>query len=340
MKLDALLHGDDLAQVPRLAAEAEEVGIDGLWTNETAHDPFLPLAVAATATRKVELGTAVTVAFARSPAALAYTAWDLARTSRGRFILGLGTQVRAHVVRRFGALWDRPVPQLREWIKAIRSFWQCWQERQPLQFRGRYFKLDLMTPFFDPGPILWPHIPIAVAGVNRGLCRLAGELGELFVVHPLHTVRYLREVVVPALREGAERSGRRDGVRLFVSAFVVTGRDERELMRAADEVRRQIAFYASTPSYRSVLELHGRGEVSTALHRMAAEGQWDAMAQLIDDELLAEVAIVGEPDALPEAFVKRYRGLAYRVAPYVAFSSTESVIPWGPLVAAAHSAEG
>ncbi len=339
MKLDALLRVSELNEVPRLASMAEDLNIDGLWTHETSHDPFLPLAVAATTTHRIQLGTAVAVAFARSPAVLAYTSWDLARSSHGRFILGLGTQVKGHVVRRFGALWDRPVPQLKEWIGAVRAFWRCWQDREALQFRGKYFNLDLMTPFFDPGPILWPRIPIAVAGVNKGLCQLAGEIADIFLVHPLHTRRYLETVVLPSVRMGEARAGRpAHSVALAVSCFVVTGRDEEEATRLRLEVRRQIAFYASTPSYRGVLELHGLGEVASTLRRMAAEGRWDAMGEVIDDAFLREAAVVAEPDRLPSALVDRYRGLADRVSPYVAFTGPNDPLNWEGLVTAAHQA--
>jgi probable F420-dependent oxidoreductase len=208
-----------------------------------------------------------------------------------------------------------------------------------LRFHGKYFSLDLMTSFFDPGPILWPHIPIGVAGVNTGLCKLAGEVAELFLVHPLHTVRYLREIVLPALRAGESKADKARDTDLSVTAFVVTGRDEGELAKAAREVKKQLAFYASTPSYRAVLELHDRAEVASTLRRMAAEGRWDAMAEVVDDEFLGEVAVVAEPDYLAEALVERYRGLATRVTPYVPFDGVQSPIPWEQLVQAACSVD-
>ena len=202
MRFDASLPSSALQQVPELAQAVERIGFDGLWTAETQHDPFLPLALAAEHTRRVQLGTAVAIGFARSPATLAYTAWDLAEASQGRFILGLGTQVRAHIERRFGMAWPAsPVAKLRELVGAVRAFWSAWQHGERLQFRGEYYKLSLMTPFFNPGPISHPQIPIYLSGVNPGLARLAGEIADGYHAHPLHSARHLREVLAEAQAE-------------------------------------------------------------------------------------------------------------------------------------------
>lgn len=316
MKFDASIHPVSLNEVPELARAAESQGLGALWTSETQHDPFLPLALAAEHTTRLQLGTAIAVGFARSPGSVAYTAWDLAQASGGRFILGLGTQVRAHVERRFGMPWpDSPVGKLRELIEAIRSLWRTWQEGERLNMRGEYYKLTLMTPFFNPGPIEHPDIPIYIAGVNTGLCRLAGETADGFLVHPYHSARYLQEVVRPAIAQGAQRVGReKEDVSLVVTAFVVTEPEEDAFARA------QLAFYASTPSYRPVMELHGWGDVAEELSKLVREQKWDAMAALISDEMLETFAVVAPAEELAPALRSRYEGLADRLMLYMPFA--------------------
>ena len=248
MKLDTTLSPMYLKTIPSVVSEAEALGFDGVWVTETQHSPFLPGPLIAEHTKTMQFGTAVAISFARSPADLAYTAWDLAQASSGRFILGLGTQVKAHIERRFGMPWpDSVVDKLREQIAAVRAFWHTWQNGERLNFRGEYYKLTLMSPFFNPGPVRYPDIPIYIAGVNTGLARLAGETANGFHVHPLNSQRYLQEVLIPAIRDGREKLDRvRDDVTLSVTAFVVTSPAERAI------TRQQISFYASTPSYRRV----------------------------------------------------------------------------------------
>lgn len=315
MHLDASITPDRLSQVPDLARAAEAMGFDAVWTSETQHDPFLPLALVAEHSQRLHFGTAVAIAFARSPATLAYTAWDLAAASGGRFILGLGTQVKAHIERRFGMPWpESPVGKLREMIAAVRAFWHAWQTGERLNHRGQHFKLTLMTPFFNPGPINHPEIPIYIAGVNRGLCRLAGETADGFHAHPYHSPEYLRQVVRPAIAEGAARAGRSpEAVSLSVTAFAAW--DE----ASADFCRSQIAFYASTPSYRPVMALHGWGEVADRLSALARRGAWGEMAGLISDEMLGTFALVGPAEDLGPALHARYQGLADRVTLYLPF---------------------
>ncbi len=316
MQLDASLPPTSLRDIPALAVAAEAAGFGALWASETQHDPFLPLALAAEHTQRIHLGTAVAIGFARSPATLAYTAWDLADVSRGRFILGLGTQVRAHIERRFGMSWpESPVGQMRELIAAIRALWTCWQTGERLNFRGERYKLTLMTPFFNPGPIDHPDVPIFIAGVNTGLCRLAGEAADGFHAHPYHSERYLREVVRPAIDAGARDAGREPGtVRLAVSAFVVTDANEAEFVRS------QLAFYASTPSYRPVMAFHGWGETADRLSELSRRGTWGEMAACITDTMLETFAVVAEPEAVGGALRRRYDGLADRLTPYLPYS--------------------
>lgn len=328
MKFDAQIAPDSLSQVAGITAAAEEIGFDALWSSETQHDPFLPLALVAEHSQRMQFGTAVAIGFARSPTTLAHTAWDLAAASSGRFILGLGTQVRAHIERRFGMSWpESPVEKLRELIAAIRGLWHSWQTGERLNLRGQYFKLTLMTPFFDPGPIDDPTIPIYIAGVNTGLARLAGEAADGFHAHPYHSARYLREIVRPAIDKGCQRAGRDpSAVSLSTAAFAVTGESE------AGAVRAQIAFYASTPTYRPVMELHGWGETADRLQAMARRGEWDQMGGEISEPMLQTFAVVCEPDQLGTALAERYVGLVDRLALYLPYAPQADGPDWAELV--------
>lgn len=250
MKIDASLLVHDLRQMPALARFADDTHFDGLWTFETAHEPFLPLVLAAEHSRNLSLGTSIAVAFPRSPAILASIGWDLARFSKGRFIMGLGTQVKAHNERRFGVKWEKPVEKMREVILAVQAIWDCWQNGTRLNFNGEFFKLTLMTPFFSPAPHEYHRIPIYIAGVNRRMCQLAGELCQGFHVHPLHTRRYLKEVIAPNIDIGLSNSGRkREDIELSSSIFVVPTDDPQQATKCELEIRQQIAFYASTPPH-------------------------------------------------------------------------------------------
>lgn len=328
MYFDASLPPIHLNQVTEIARAAEALGFHALWTSETQHDPFLPCALIAEHTQRLHMGTAIAVSFARSPATLAYTAWDLAQYSQGRFILGLGTQVKAHIERRFGMEWpESPVNKLREQIQAIRAFWDTWQNGARLNFRGEYYKISLMSPFFNPGPIEHPNIPIYIAGVNTGLARLAGELCQGFHAHPFHSPRYLREVILPAIEEGLQRAGRnRQEIQLSVTAFVATEESEKAFARS------QIAFYASTPTYHSVMELHGWGDVADRLSAHAARGEWGEMPSLISDEMLREFCLVTSPADLPAALRERYQGLADRLTLYTPFIPGEKDGFWKSLI--------
>src|SRR5919109_3326772 len=260
MKLDASLgtEGKYLRSIDDIARAAEALGFAGLWTSETKHDAFLPLAIAANETERIELGTSVAIAFSRSPMEMAQTAWDLQDLSGGRFILGLGTQVKAHIKRRFSMPWDRPVARLREYIGALRAIWGSFQTEGSLSFEGEFYRHTLMTPFFNPGPIEHPEIPIYIAGVNTRLAALAGELCDGFHVHPFHSPEYVRRTVKPAIAEGAQKEGRGpEEVELATSVFVVTGESNEEIGEQRERIRTQISFYASTPTYRTVLEAHG-----------------------------------------------------------------------------------
>ncbi len=328
MLLDAALPPVSLEKVPPIARAAEELGFATLWSAETMHDPFLPGAIMAVNTQQLHFGTAVAVSFARSPATLAYAAWDLAQASGGRFILGLGTQVKAHIVRRFGMPWPNSVVgKLREQVAAIRAFWHAWQTGEKLNFRGEHYQLTLMSPFFNPGPIKNPTIPIYIAGVNTGLARLAGEIADGFLVHPFHSPQYLNEALLPAIEQGAARRERAWGdISVSATAFVVTSPEEETFVRA------QIAFYASTPSYRRVMALHGWEQTAEQLSALAARGEWVEMTSLIDDPMLETFAVIANASGLADALSSRYAGLVDRIALYKPFVPGEQDNFWRQLV--------
>ena len=325
MKLDVGLgvEGKYLQRMSATAASAEEMGFAGLWTSETKHDSFLPLAIAANETEEVELGTSVAIAFSRSPMEVAQTAWDLQDLSGGRFILGLGTQVKAHVERRFSMQWGKPASRLREYILALRAIWESFQNEGSLKFEGEFYQHTLMTPFFNPGPIDHPEIPVYIAGVNTRLAELAGELCDGFHVHPFHSPEYVRQVIRPAISDGAESEGREaDAVEIATSAFVITGDEERE------QIRQQISFYASTPTYRTVLEVHGWEDVGDQLGSLARDKKWREMPGLVTDEMLSAFAVEAAPDEVGSALKERYEGLIDRVALYVPFVPGEKDEFW------------
>jgi probable F420-dependent oxidoreductase len=340
VKLDAGLgtEGNYLRKAGESARVAESLGFAGLWTSETKHDAFLPLAIAADETRRIQLGTSVAIAFSRSPMEVAQTAWDLQDLSDGRLILGLGTQVKAHIKRRFSMPWDRPVSRLREYILALRAIWDSFQSEGPLNFEGDFYSHTLMTPFFNPGPIENPEIPIHIAGVNTRLAALAGELCNGFHVHPFHSPEYVRRTVKPAIAEGASKEGSDpEAVELATTVFVVTGEDDEEIEEGREKARAQVAFYSSTPTYRTVLETHGWEDVGEELGRFARDKRWNEMPGLITDEMLGAFAVEAAPDELGAALRERYAGLIDRIALYIPFVSGERDDFWRTVVESMHA---
>jgi probable F420-dependent oxidoreductase len=324
MKFDVTIFPDNLNTVGALARAVEDYGFHGLWTTETAHNPFLPLTHAASATQHLDLGTAIAVAFPRSPMVTAQVAWDLAEQSNGRFLLGLGTQVKPHIEKRFSSTWGAPAPRLREYIESMHAIWNSFQTGTPLRYVGEHYKFTLLTPFFAPAPMKHANIPIYIAGVNEHLCRLAGEMCQGFHVHPFHTTKYLRELVIPNITSGAENAARkREDCSLTCAIFIVTGRDQEEINNNAALVRAQIAFYASTPSYRVVMDMHGWGDLHERLNKMSREGRWFEMGELIGDDILYEIAVVAPTDELGHAVKARYEGLLDRVGYYFPFNPEE-----------------
>ncbi|MBA2618769.1 MAG: LLM class F420-dependent oxidoreductase [Rubrobacter sp.] len=331
LKLDAGLgtEGNYLKGMDQTARAAEDLGFAGLWTSETKHDAFLPLAVAANGTESIDLGTSVAIAFSRSPMETAQTAWDLQSLSEGRFILGLGTQVKAHVERRFSMPFDKPAARLREYILALRAIWESFQAEGPLNFEGEFYRHTLMTPFFNPGPIEHPEIPVYIAGVNTRLAELAGELCDGFHVHPFHSPEYLRQTVKPAITEGARKAGRSaEDVELATSVFVVSGQSEKETTEQHESVRSQISFYASTKTYRTVLEAHGWEDVGERLGVLAREKKWREMPALITDDMLDAFVVEATPEEIGPALRERYEGLIDRVGLYVPFVPGEKDDFW------------
>jgi probable F420-dependent oxidoreductase len=299
------------------AIEAAELGYNGFFTAETQYDPFLPITHAAAAAPDLDFGTAIAVAFPRSPSVTAMIAWDLARQTKGRFLLGLGTQVRGHIVRRFSSYWSgKPAPQLREYIQAMRAVWDSWQNGTALAYESEHYQLSLMTPFFNPGPIRHPDIPVYIAGVGPYLSALAGELCDGFHVHPFHTIPYLDQVVLPNMERAATEAGRSlDDVERVATVFIMTGSNDEEIEMSKEPVRQQISFYASTPSYRAVLEASGWdfGEKLTA---MSKRGKWDEMPGAVPDEALEGVGVIAPIDDLAAAIKERYGDRIQRVGFY------------------------
>lgn len=336
MKVDYYLPDGQLEAVPRLAARAREIGYDGIFTTDTRSGPFLPIVAAAPTAPGLDFGTAIAVAFARSPMVVAQTAWELASLTRGRFLLGLGTQIKPHVVRRFSMPWGSPAARLAEYIRALRAIWDTWQNGAPLRFRGEFYSFTLMTPFFDPGPIRYPDVPVYIAGVGPRMARLAGEMCQGYHVHPFHTIRFLQEVTLPAMAEGARAAGRSlDSVEMVSMVVVVTGRDEDEMEGMRQRVKQQIAFYASTPAYRPVLDAHG-WDFGPRLTAMSKRGEWDAVADVVPDEAVAEVAVEAPINRLGEAVRARYEGVLDRVGIYTLGDALSAVTDdeWAAIVAA------
>jgi len=323
VKLDVGMLTHDLKTIPDYARKVEALGFDCLWSSETQHDPYLPLAVAAGVTSRIKLGTSIAVVFPRSPMVTAMIAWDLANASDGRFVLGLGTQVKGHNERRFSVKYESPGPKMREAILAMRAIWDCWQSGTTLNFKGEFYRFDLMTPFFNPGPIAHPKIPVYIAGVNQYMCRVAGEVCDGLHVHPFNSPTYLREFVQPAVNEGLAKSGRsRMDFTYVTMTFVVVADTDEEAARQKLAVKQQIAFYASTRTYEPVLAAHGWQDVVPHLHRKSVEGDWNGMANLITDEMLETYAVVGTHDTIAGKLQERYEGLLDRTAFYQPYQPT------------------
>ena len=315
MKIDAALTTTDLASVPEHARALEAVGYDGIFSFEGPHDPFFPLLLAAEHTERLELTTAVAIAFARSPMTLANLAYDLQLASQGRFNLGLGTQIKPHIEKRFSMPWSHPAPRMRELVLAVRAIWASWHEGKPLDFRGEFYTHTLMTPFFNPGPNPFGVPRIVLGGVGPHMTEVAGEVADGFMIHPFSTAKFIRETTLPALTRGATRAGRTlADIEIAFPLMIVAAETDEELASGLAAMRPRLAFYGSTPAYRVVLDAHGWGDLQTELNTLSKRGDWATMSSLITDEMVDELCVVGSLSELPDLIRGRYGDIVQRVA--------------------------
>jgi probable F420-dependent oxidoreductase len=321
MKVDGGL-GFDLGAAAEAARDAEGVGYDAVWTAETSHDPFFPLLLAAEHTNHIELGTGIAIAFPRSPMHLANIGYDLQQYSKGRFILGLGSQIKAHIEKRFSVPWSQPAARMRDLILAMRAIWDAWNNGTKLDYRGEFYSHTLMTPFFNPGPNPYGNPKVFLAGVGERMTEVAGEAADGLLAHAFTTEQYLREVTLPALERGLARAGKtRSDVEISCPVFIVTGTNEEDRVKADRGTREQLAFYGSTPAYRTVLEHHGWGDLQTDLNAMSKQGKWQEMGTLITDDMVETFAVVGEPEEIPKLVLARYGDVLDRVSFYAPYKS-------------------
>jgi probable F420-dependent oxidoreductase len=339
VKVDVKLTWSDdgkqsLSGFTELGRHAEAEGYDGLWSAESAHDPFLPLVAAAQATSTMQLGTAIAVAFARNPMSLAYTAYDLQTLTGGRFLLGLGSQIRPHIERRFGMPWSRPAARMREFVEAMRAIWAAWATGDRLDFQGDFYTHTLMTPFFAPPPSPFGPPAVYLAAVGDHMTEVAGAACDGLLPHPFTTAQYLRDRTLPAVERGLGSSGRSmEKFSIGLSGLVASGRTEEDMKRATRAVKEQIAFYGSTPAYRAVLELHGWGDLGPALNTLSrsdAQDRWKRMGDLIDDEMLDAFAIVAEPDRVGAAITERFGDIVDRFNFYAPYP--HDPVLWAPAI--------
>ncbi|WP_330256067.1 LLM class F420-dependent oxidoreductase [Nocardia sp. NBC_00565] len=318
--------GGDLAVIDDQVGFADRLGYDGVWSTEVGRDPFLPLLAAAQRSSRLQLGTAVAVAFARNPMTTATVANDLHAFSSGRFILGLGSQIEAHIVRRFSMPWSAPADRMREFISALRAIWRSWQLDEKLDFRGDFYQHTLMTPMFRPEPNPWGSPPVLLAAVGPKMTRVAAEVADGLILHGFTTERYLREATIPLIESGLNQSERARGdFTVSYPGLLVTGATDQAFEQAMTAVRKQIAFYGATPAYRPVLELHGWGDLHTELHRLSKAGAWSTMTTLIDDTVLNTFAVVGEPGVIGTEIMRRFADIVDRFTLYTPYPLDESV---------------
>lgn len=305
-----------LAEVPQYVRRVEAVGYDGIVIPEAVHDGFLVALSALEHSRRLTVTTGIILAFPRSPMVVAHTAWDLQSFSGGRFELGLGSQVKGNVEGRFSVPWTDPIRRMREYVQSLRAIWDCWQNGSPLDFQGKHYSFTRMQPYFNPGPIEHPDIPVLLGAVNPAMTRLAGQVCNGMIAHPTSSdPRYIREVTVPNLEAGARRAGRSlQEVGLAVGGFVITGQNRSELAKAREEARELMAFLYSTPAYWPTLELHGWGDVGSRLRQMTREGGWSEMARQITDEMVDQLAVMGTYEEIADKLKERHRGLATRIS--------------------------
>jgi probable F420-dependent oxidoreductase len=314
MKVEGVVMSTDLAAIAQGARELEDLGYDGVLSAEITHDPFLPLVVVAEHTERVDIGTSIAVAFARNPMTLANIGYDLQTYSSGRFRMGLGSQIKPHIEKRFSMPWSHPAARMRELILAMRAIWATWNTGAKLEFRGEFYRHTLMTPMFDPGPNPYGDPVVTLAAVGGLMTEVAGEVADGLILHAFTTERYVREVTLPALERGFAKSGRtRSDFEISGPLFVVTGANDEEMAASVQATKQQIAFYGSTPAYRSVLELHGWGDLGDELNQLSKRGEWVQMGELVDDDVLDTFAVVAEPEQVAARMRDRYGDLVDRI---------------------------
>lgn len=329
----------DIQTVGQDAKLVESLGYDRLVTEETKDDPFVIMGLAAAATTKLGLGTSVAIAFPRSPAIAAMSAWTIQKMSNGRFCLGLGPQVRGHIQRRYGLKWSAPGPWMRDYIGAVRAIWDCWQNDTPLDYRSEHYNLDLMVPLFNPGPIEHPDIPIVVAAVGSKMCETGGEVADGIRPHPVCTPKYIKEVMLPAVHAGAEKSGRSlDGFEIAMKPLIATAPNEELLAERVRDARARIAFYCSTPAYRKAFEIHGLGELAKELSVLSKAGRWEEMPERISDDILHEYVTVGTYDVIGQRLVDRFENVVTSIEFSIAVTNEEEKSRLGDLVERLHNA--
>ncbi|MFT6580551.1 MAG: putative F420-dependent oxidoreductase [Alphaproteobacteria bacterium] len=311
MRVIYQIPNDDLVESQKASVEAEEAGFDGIVALENAHGPFPPLTVAAMATKRIQVGTGVAIAFPRSPTIMAHAAWDLNKASNGRFYLGLGSQVKGHNERRYGIEWVPPAPRMRDYIGAVRAVWRAWETEEPIDYHSDHYTLTLTTPNFAPRPMGLPPIPIAMSAVGPAMLGVAGEVADGVRLHPFSTRRYLEERTLTQIGKGLDRGDRdRSNIEVISGAFIATGADEEAVMKMKEYVRFRISFYCSTRSYWRVLELHDLVDLGEKLRPLPAEGRWDEMAAMIPDDVVDLFATVGTHETIGKQIEERYAGLA------------------------------
>jgi probable F420-dependent oxidoreductase len=317
MKIDAGIMVNNPAEAGPAIKQLEDSGYDGAYSFEGAHDPFLPLVAAATNTSKIELITSIAVAFARNPMTLANIGYDLNLVSEGRFILGLGSQIKPHITKRFSMPWSHPAARMKEMVEAINAIWDCWQNGTKLNYRGEFYTHTLMTPFFNPGPNPYGLPKIYVAAVGPLMTQAVSESADGLLAHPFNSPKYINDVTLPIINKGLKTTGKtRDQFDLSVSVMTGIGATEETHQQAVKACREQVAFYASTPNYKAVLETHGLGHLSEELNKLSKQGKWMEMGDAIDDETLRTFAVIEEtPEALAREIKNRYGTLGQRIAP-------------------------
>lgn len=340
MKLSTNLVVDSLQDVAEPSKRIEDLGFETIYISERKHEPFMQLAIVATATSRIKLGPEIALAFPRNPMVLAYTAWDLQRASNGRFLLGLGTQVKAHNERRFGLTWESPGPKLREYILAIRAIWDCWQNGGELDFKGEFFSFNLMTPMFNPGPLDVPPPPIFVGAVNPWNCRMAGEIADGFHCHGFHTAKTLRTNVVDNIHKGLDKAGRlRKDFTITAPVMAVMGSNKQEIDTMRERVRGMIGFYGATSYYKDMFLAHNWEHIFERLLHKSRNNQWDSMAAEITDEMVDEIAVTGHYEEIPGLLQQKYGDMLDEVLIY--FGEPEKGDPetWRRLVKAFQDSE-